>query len=147
MRQTSQTSRRGGLGFGGAVGLGIAAAILVTVIAALHVLAAQLEGAARIVLVFGEIALCVVLAAAAVAAAGFVLYRGQLARYHLAERRLGLEQLARQVGTVHAEVLEGDAAAPVSGSDRPAIEAKRPWTVPASHLRAAPDPVDKDAAE
>ena len=49
--------------FGGAVGLGVAAALLVTVIAIGHAIFGQITEAARIMLIFLEVAVCVILAA------------------------------------------------------------------------------------
>jgi hypothetical protein len=128
-----------GIGFGGAVGLGIAAALLITVIAIGHALGHQLTAAMGVVIVFAEVALCTLLAAAALAVVGLLAYRGQLARHDLAERRLGLEQLARKVYAVRAEVLEpGTAETPASQVPRPAILGKRGLNLPARHLEAVP---------
>jgi hypothetical protein len=150
----SGRGHRGGLGFGGAVGLGVAAALLIGVIAIGHAIFGQLKGAALVVLVFAEVAACVILGAVALGVLGLVAYRGQLARYHLAEQRLGLEQLARQLGTVRAEVisggeghteaLEGDGEALSHKSARPAILGKRPITATSRHLEAVPEPSDTD---
>lgn len=141
-------------GFGHTVGLGVGAAILITVIAGLRVLAAQLEGAMHAVILVGTIALCVTLGAAALAVLGLVAYRAQLARYHLAERRIALEQLARQ-GAVHVEVLGDQAQAEaleapgVLGPSYPAARAilgRQPGTVPGRRLEAVPDPGDSGGA-
>jgi hypothetical protein len=113
----TERSQGRGLGFGGAVGLGVAVALLIIVIAAGHALAGQLEGAARTVLVFAEIAVCVILGGVALAALAALVYGVLLAWLHLAERRVHLEQLGegRQVEpggagwAVRAEAIEGGA--------------------------------------
>ena len=98
--------RRGGLGFGGAVGLGIAATLLIAVIAVGRAVFRQLTGAVSVVIVFAEITLCLLLAAGAVAVVGLLLYRGQLAKLHLDERRADVAQLERGPSW-RAEVLDG----------------------------------------
>ena len=125
--------RRGGLGFGGAVGLGVAVALLIAVIAVGRVLVGQLEGAMRVVIVFAEIAVCVVLGGVVLAMLGLLLYGGQLGRIKLAERRIGLEVLAReQVG--RAEVLDGGQAPAIDDREVPAaIEPPRVY------LNVSPD--------
>jgi len=146
-------------GFGYAVGLGVGLAVLITVIAALHTLAAQLEGAMHVVIVFAEVAVCTILGAVVLGVLGLVAYRGQLARLHLAERRLGLEAQARELYAVRAEVvapgagaeaLEGGAEAEqLEGrhkSPTPAILGKRPMTATSRHLEAVPDPGDGEGA-
>ena len=97
---------RGGLHFGGAVGLGAAAVLIITVIAIGRTLARRLEGAASIVIVFATITACVLLAGVAIAALGFLIYRGQLARLHVAERRA---EIAERGASWRAEVIESDA--------------------------------------
>ena len=129
-------SRRGGLGCGGAVGLGGAAALLIGVIAIGHAIFGQIKGAASTVLVFAEVAVCVILASVALGMLGLLAYRGQLARLHLAERRAQLEQLARQAApTVRAEMLEGGAEAVPHGVTR------RDASLPRSPSRELNSPV------
>ena len=106
----------GGLGFGGAVGLGAAAVLIITVIAIGRTLARRLEGAASIVIVFATVTACVLLAGVAIAVLGLLIYRGQLARLHVAERRA---QLEREAPAWRAEVLEADA----EDNDTAALEA------------------------
>ena len=139
--------------FGGAVGLGVAAALLVTVIAIGHAIFGQITEAARIMLIFLEVAVCVILAAVVLTVIGLLGYRGQLARLQLAERRLTLEAQARQLSTVRAEVippgaeaeaLEGRAEALRPSLERPAILGRRPKTVLGRHLEAVPEPGDTD---
>lgn len=126
-------AQRRGLGFGGAVGLGVAVSLLIAVIAIGRAVARQLTEAVSVVIVFAEIALCAVLACIALGVLGLLAYRGQLARLHLAERRISLEQLARGQA-VRAEVIEGGAA-PVQAPTRPAIQGEQPRTVQASVTR------------
>jgi hypothetical protein len=114
-----------GLGFGGAVGLGVALALLIAVITIGHAIFSQAAGAASTVLIFAEIAACVTLSAVVLAVLGLLAYRGQLARYHLAERRLGLEQQARQVYAVRAQVIKDDHAEMLEG-EAEALEGGRP---------------------
>lgn len=116
---------RGPLGFGGAVGAGIAAVILIGALAIGHAVLGQLEGAARIVITFAEIALCVVLGAVVVGLLGGLAYGVQRARLDLAERR---EQLGGRT-VMRAEVITDDAAqlepgARVLDVNTPAIQAK-----------------------
>jgi hypothetical protein len=125
--------RRGGLGFGGAVGLGVALSLLIAVIAIGRAVARQLTEAVSVVIVFAEIAVCAILAAVALGVLGLLAYRGQLARLHLAERRITLEQLANGQA-VRAEVLEGGAVS-VQAPTRPAIQGEQPGTVLASITR------------
>jgi hypothetical protein len=145
----SRYERRGGLGFGGAVGLGVALALLIAVVTIGHAIFSQAAGAASTVLIFAEIAACVTLSAVVLAVLGLLAYRGQLARYHLAERRLGLEQQARQVYAVRAQVISDttqgvtSANASLPTSEAPKLEmpsdqaippvfatARRLWSVP-----------------
>ena len=134
----SGNRHRGGLGFGGAVGLGAAVALLITVIAIGRTLAGQLEGAMRVVIVFAEVAVCTLLGGVVLAVLGLFAYRGQLARLHLAERRISLEQLASGQ-TVRAEVLEGAAPA-LEGRERPALESgpRHLWAVRDSDTEPRP---------
>jgi hypothetical protein len=111
-----------GLGFGGAVGLGLAAALLVTVLAIGRALSAQLEGAMRTVIVFATVTICTALAAAALAVVGLLAYRVQLARHDLAERGLAVKQQARQLYTVRTEVLRSGAAEGLEGGTAEALE-------------------------
>ncbi|MGH3218962.1 MAG: hypothetical protein ACRDPY_09690 [Streptosporangiaceae bacterium] len=129
--------RRGGLGFGAAVGLGVAAALLITVIAVGRALVGQLEGAMRIVIVFAEITVCVILGGVVLAALGLLVYGGQLGRLKLAERRIGLEVLAREQ-IVRAEVLDGGQAPAIDDREAPtAIEPPRVYlNVPPDQLAA-----------
>jgi hypothetical protein len=145
-----QYHRHSDIGFGGAVGLGLAVALLVTVIAIGHALAAQLEGAMRAVIVFATVAVCTVLAAATLAVVGLLAYRVQLARHHLAERSLAVKQQARQLYTVRAEVLKDDHAEALEGDAAEALEGERPtrpvasdqgghrWDSPRARLWAVP---------
>jgi hypothetical protein len=162
----SGRGHRGGLGFGGAVGLGIAAALLISVTTIGHAIFGQLKGAALLVLVFAEVAVCVILGAVALAVLGLLAYRGQLARYHLAERRVQIEQLAarweseavaegRQAPpgvmpgarwTVRTEALEDGGEALRPTLERPAILGRRPRTVLGRHLEAVPEPGDGEGA-
>ncbi len=133
-----------GIGFGGAVGLGVALALVVGVIAIGHAIFRQLTGAAAVVVVFAEVAACVILGGVVLGVVGLLAYRGQLARLEVAERRLGLEQRTREVYAVRAEVLEPgtEAEALERGRprfDTPAILGKRPRTVLGRHLEAVPD--------
>jgi hypothetical protein len=100
------------LGFGGTFGRGlgggVAIVLIITVIAIGRALARQLTGAMSVVITFAEVAVCTILGSITLAALGLLAYRAQLARYHLAERRLGLEQQAREVYAVRAEILESD---------------------------------------
>lgn len=95
-----------GLGFGGAVGLGVAVSLLIAVIAVGHAVWHQLTGAVSLVITFGLVAVCVMLGGIALGALGLLVYGGQLGRLKLAERRIGLEVLARGE-TVRAELLDG----------------------------------------
>jgi len=92
---------RAALGCGGAVGLGAAIALIITVIAIGRAVLGQVEGAVRVVIVFAEIAVCVLLGAAALGILGALVFGAQLARVHVAERRAALPAIA-----VRAEVLE-----------------------------------------
>ena len=121
---------RGGLGCGGAVGLGAAVALIIAVIAIGHALFRQLTGAVSLVITFAEVAVCVILGGIALGALGLLAYGGQLGRLKLAERRIGLEVLARGQA-VHAEVLRGDTAS-LPGAERPAIESERFGSWPGS---------------
>ena len=96
----------GRLGFGGAVGLGAAVALLIAVIAVGRGVIRQLTGAVSLVITFAEVAVCVFLGGIVLAVLGLLVYGGQLGRLKLAERRIGLEVLARGQ-TVRAEVLDG----------------------------------------
>jgi hypothetical protein len=149
--------RRRGLGFGGAVGLGVAVALIIAVIAIGRALAAQLEGAARTIIIFGEVTICAVLGAVALAALGLLAYGGMLGRIKIAERRLGLEQLARQVSAgqlepgapwaVHAEVLDGGQAPALDGRPAPAaIESSHACVSAHSQVYAQPHVVTSQAA-
>jgi hypothetical protein len=143
----SAHGHRGGLGFGGAIGLGAAAALLVIVIAIGHAIFGQLTEAARVVLIFLEAATCTILGLVVLMLCGLLAYRGQLARYHLARERLALEAQARQLGTVRAEVLErGEAEALRPRPGTPAILGRRPPSVLGHHLEAVPDPGDGESA-
>jgi len=147
----SGREHRSGIGFGGAVGLGIAASILITVIAIGHALGRQLTAAMGVVIVFAEVALCTLLGAVVLGVLGLLAHRGQLARYDLAERRLSLERQAREVYAVRAEVLEDehDAEALERGRPRlpiPADLGKRPRTVLGRRLEAVPGPGDSEGA-
>lgn len=122
-----------GLGFGGAVGLGVAVSLLIAVIAIGRAVARQLAEAVSVVIVFAEIAVCAILAAVALGVLGLLAYRGQLARLHVAERRVQVEQLARGQA-IRAEVLEGGAV-PVPAPSRPAIQGEQPGTVLANVTR------------
>jgi hypothetical protein len=124
---------RGGLGCGGAVGLGGGAALLVAVIAIGHAVWHQLTGAVSLVITFALVAVCVILGAVALGVLGLLAYRGQLARLHLAERRITLEQLARGQA-VRAEVLEGDGAS-LPRPARAAIQGEQPGNLLASVTR------------
>jgi hypothetical protein len=93
----------------------------------------QLTEAVSVVIVFAEIAVCALLAAVALGVLGLLAYRGQLARLHLAERRISLEQLARGQA-VRAEVLEGDGASLPSPA-RAAIQGEQPRSLPANVTR------------
>jgi hypothetical protein len=136
----SGRGHRSGIGFGGAVGLGVALALVVGVIAIGHAIFRQLTGAAAVVVVFAEVAACVILGGVVLGVVGLLAYRGQLARLEIAERRLGLEQHAREVYAVRAEVLEGDTdTAPISQAKSPAILGKRSLNLPGRHLEAVPD--------
>jgi hypothetical protein len=146
---------RGGLGFGGAVGLGVALALLIGVIAIGHAIFGQITEAFRVVLIFLEVAACTVLTLVLLMLCGLLAYRGQLARYHLARERLALEAQARQLGTVRAEVipsaaaaeaLEGRAEALRPTLERPAILGRRPRAVIGRHLEAVPEPGDGEGA-
>lgn len=120
------------LGFGGMVGLGVAVALIITVIAIGRDLGRQLTGAMAVVITFAEVAICTVLAVGAVFVVGLVLYRGQLARIHVAEKRIGLEQLVRGTETVRAEVLgAAPEVAALPQAETPAIQGTRP--VPAAY--------------
>jgi hypothetical protein len=99
---------RGGLGFGGAVGLGAATVLIITVVAIGHALARQLTSAMSVVIVFAEVALCTLLSAAALGVLGVLIYRGQLARLHIAERRAEVAERGRGASW-RAEVLEDGA--------------------------------------
>jgi hypothetical protein len=125
---------RGGLGFGGTVGLGAATVLIITVIAIGRALARQLEGAASVVIVFATVTICVVLAAAAIAALGVLIYRGQLARLHVAERRAEVAERGR-AASWRAEVLESAA----EDSDAAALELPHVVTSRAVHPHC-PDP-------
>lgn len=128
-----------GIGFGGAVGLGIAASTLITIIAIGHALGRQLTAAMSVVIVFAEVALCTLLGAVVLGALGLLAHRGQLARYDLAERRLTLEQHAREVYAVRAEVLEADTdTPPISQAARPSILGKRASNLPGSNVTRLP---------
>jgi hypothetical protein len=118
---------RGGLGFGAACGLGVALSLLIAVIAIGHAVWHQLTGAVSLTITFALVAVCVILGAVALAVLGALVYGGQHARLHLAERRAQLEQLASGQ-TVRAEVLEGGAV-PVQAPTRAAIQGERPRTV------------------
>ena len=121
------------IGFGAAVGLGVAVALLITVIAVGRGVIRQLTGAASLVITFGEVALCVMLGGAAIAMLGLLAYGGQLGRIKLAERRIGLEVLGREQ-IVRAEVL-GDREASALG-DREVPAAIEP---PRVYLNVSPD--------
>jgi hypothetical protein len=122
----SGRQHRPGLGFGGAVGLGVALALVLTVIAIGRALSAQLEGAMRTVIVFATVTVCTALAAAALAVVGLLAYRVQLARHDIAERGLAVKQQARQIYTVRAEVLDSQAAEGLEGDAAAALEGGRP---------------------
>ena len=128
----------GRLGFGGAVGLGVAVALLIAVIAVGRGVIRQLTGAASLVITFAEIAVCVMLGGVAIAMLGLLVYGGQLGRLKLAERRIGLEELARgQI--VRAEVLQGgDSVAPAI-DDREAPTAIEPPREVHLTLNVTPD--------
>jgi hypothetical protein len=121
--------RRGCLGFGGAVGLGVAAALLIAVIAIGHAVWRQLTGAVSLTITFGLVATCVIFGGVALAVLGLLVYGGQVGRLKLAERRIGLEALASGQQTVRAELpdsIDGPAAA-LDGRQAPAaIEPPRP---------------------
>jgi hypothetical protein len=134
---------RGGLGFGGAVGLGAAAVLIITVVAIGRALARQLTSAMSVVIVFAEVALCTVLGAAAIGVLGLLIYRGQLARLHLAERRAQLEQHGP---SWRAEVLEHAEAAEFPRPGPPAIQGERPGSLPGRHLTAVHEPGDGEGA-
>jgi len=133
----------GGLGFGGAVGLGAAAVLIITVIAIGRTLARRLEGAASIVIVFATVTACVLLAGVAIGALGLLIYRGQLARLHLAERRAQLEQHGP---SWRAEVLEHAEAAEFPKPGPPAIQGEQPGSLPGRHLTAVHEPGDGEGA-
>jgi hypothetical protein len=124
----------GRLGFGGAVGLGVAVSLLIAVVVIGRALVHQLTAAVSLVIVFAEVAACVILAGVALAVLGVLVYGGQLGRLKLAERRIGLEVLARGQA-VHAEVLNGDDGIALPGPDRPAIGGERPGIYPANVTR------------
>jgi hypothetical protein len=130
---------RASLGFGGAVGIGAALALLVIVIAVGHAVLGQVEGAMRVVITFAEIAVCTVLGALALAALGVLAYGAQRARLDLAERRA---ELAPPPTAMRAEVLADgaemalsqaltsrNAHLPRSASETLAIQGKQPETV------------------
>jgi hypothetical protein len=147
----SGRQHRSGIGFGGAVGLGIAAALCIGILAVGHAIFRQLTGAAAVVVIFAAVVLCVLLTAAALAAVGLLAKHGQLARLEVAERRLTLEQHAREVyGPVRAEVLEGNQAeAPISQVPQPsrvAILGKRAGYLPGRRLEAVPADDDQGGA-
>jgi len=119
------------LGFGGAVGLGVAVSLLIAVVAIGRELVRQLTAAVSLVIVFAEVAMCVILAGVALAVLGVLVYGGQLGRLKLAERRIGLDQLARGQQAIQAEVLTSDNA-PLSGPARPAIQSERSSSWPGS---------------
>jgi hypothetical protein len=125
---------RAPLGFGGAVGLGAAVALLVIVIAVGHAVLGQVEGAVRVVIVFAEIALCTLLAALAVAVLVALVFGAQFARQHLADRRAA--SIAAPP-TMRAEAIEDGAEVISLSRPRPAIQGKQPWTVPPAELAAA----------
>jgi hypothetical protein len=97
------------LGFGGMVGLGVAVALIITVIAIGRDLGGQLTGAMSVVITFVEVAVCTALGVGAVFVVGLVVYRGQLARLHLAERQVQIEAQRQALGggqwTAHTEVI------------------------------------------
>lgn len=133
--------------FGHMLGLGVAASVIITVIAIGRTLAGPLEGGMRTVIVFAAVAICTILGGAVLATFGLLVYRGQLARLHLAERRLEVEAQARQLGAMHAEVLEADEHEALEGGgprleqfSRPAILGKQPRHVLSRRLEAVPDP-------
>lgn len=134
----SGRGHRSGLGFGGAVGLGVAAVLVVGAVAVGHAVFHLLTDAAGVVIVFAAVAVCALVAAAAYAAVGLVVARVRLAQLEVAERLVRLEQLAEHGGRVVAEVLEHDAAAPISQVRRPAILGKRAFNLPGRHLEAVP---------
>jgi hypothetical protein len=146
----SRREHRSGIGFGGAVGLGVALALIVAVIAIGHAIFRQVAGAAAVVVVFATIAVCTVLAVVTLAAVGLLAKHGQLARLEVAERRLALEEHAREVYAVRAEVLEadGDQHDPeaVPQAARPAILGKRPVSATGRRLKAVPADGDQGGA-
>lgn len=131
----SAPAPRAPLGFGGAVGLGVAGAFLLGVAVIGHAVLGQLEGAARVVIVFAEIALCVILGAVVVGVVVGLVFGVQHARLHLAGRRA--EITARPV--MRAEVItDDDAPAPISQGERRAIQGKQPEKFPSGNVVRLP---------
>jgi hypothetical protein len=120
------------------VGLGVAVALLVIVIAIGHAIFGQLTEAARVVLIFLEVAACAVLTLVVLMLVGLVLYRGQLARLHLAERRAEVAQLAERGASWRVEVLEGGAEGALGESEGVEVPARVVPALPRADVSALP---------
>ena len=134
---------RAPLGCGGAVGLGAAAALLITVIAIGHAVLGQAEGAARVVITFAEIAVCTLLGALALAAVAALAFGAQFARIRLAVMRSELAERS----VMRAEVIsgEGTTVRAVPQDTAPAIQGKRPVSAIPGRLSVVP--WDREGAE